>query len=149
MVWSHDSWIYYYICIQCLSPLTLWVQIPFRWSILDTTLCDKVCQWLATGQWFSLGTPVSSTNKTDRHDITEILLKVVLNTINPYLKPTSVNKAAQYNPSKPNFGTEKKWLYKICRSRLSVWSVMVIVLQLSKDNSLKTWCLLCKSVMLM
>ena len=25
--------------------------------------------------------PVSSTNKTDRHDITEILLKVVLNTI--------------------------------------------------------------------
>jgi hypothetical protein len=29
-----------------------------------------------TGQWFSLGTPVSSTNKTDHHDITEILLKV-------------------------------------------------------------------------
>jgi len=27
----------------------------------DTTLCDKVCQWLATGLWFSLGTPVSST----------------------------------------------------------------------------------------
>ena len=21
---------------------------------LDTTLCDKVCQWLAAGQWFSL-----------------------------------------------------------------------------------------------
>jgi hypothetical protein len=35
-----------------------------------------------TGQWFSTGTPVSSTNKTDRHDITEILLKVALNTIN-------------------------------------------------------------------
>ena len=31
--------------------------------------------------WFSLGTSVSSTNKTDHHDITEILLKVVLNTI--------------------------------------------------------------------
>jgi hypothetical protein len=28
-------------------------------------------------------TPVSSTNKTDRHDITEILLKVALNTIIP------------------------------------------------------------------
>jgi hypothetical protein len=27
------------------------------------------------GRWFSPGTPVSSTNKTDRHDITEILLK--------------------------------------------------------------------------
>ena len=33
------------------------------------------------GAWFSLGTPVSSTNKTDRHDITEILLKVAFNTI--------------------------------------------------------------------
>ena len=31
------------------------------------------------GWWFSPGTPVSSTNKTDRHDITEILLKVALN----------------------------------------------------------------------
>ena len=30
--------------------------------------------------WFSPGTLVSSTNKTDCHDITEILLKVVLNT---------------------------------------------------------------------
>jgi hypothetical protein len=37
--------------------------------------------WLATGRGFPPGTPVSSTNKTDRHDITEILLKVVLNTI--------------------------------------------------------------------
>ena len=45
-------------------------------GVLDTTLCDQVCQWLS---------PVSSTNKTDRHDIIEILLKVALNTINPNL----------------------------------------------------------------
>jgi hypothetical protein len=32
-----------------------------------------------TGLWFS---PVSSINKTGRHDITELLLKVALNTIN-------------------------------------------------------------------
>jgi hypothetical protein len=31
--------------------------------------------------WFSPGTPVSSTNKTDRLDIAEILLNVALNTI--------------------------------------------------------------------
>ena len=31
---------------------------------------------------FFPGTPVSSTNKTDHNDITEILLKVALNTIN-------------------------------------------------------------------
>jgi hypothetical protein len=34
-----------------------------------------------TGRWFSPGPPVSYTNKTDHHDITEILLKVALNTI--------------------------------------------------------------------
>ena len=31
---------------------------------------------------FLKGTPVSTTNRTDSHDITEILLKVALNTIN-------------------------------------------------------------------
>ena len=45
---------------------------------IDTTLCSKVYQGLATGQWISMGTPVSTTNKTDRHDITEILLKMTL-----------------------------------------------------------------------
>jgi len=40
----------------------------------------RVCQWFATDQWFSTGTPVSSTNKTDCHDITETLLIVALKT---------------------------------------------------------------------
>jgi hypothetical protein len=55
--------------------------IPAPVRCTHTTLCDKVCQWLATCRCFSPGTPVCSTNKTDRHDITEILLKVALNTI--------------------------------------------------------------------
>ena len=64
------------------------------YSIFDqgevyTTLCDKVCQWLATGLWSSPGPPVSSTNKTDRHDIAEILLKVALNSIKQTYKQTS------------------------------------------------------------
>ena len=50
-------------------------------GVLDTTVCDKVYQWLVAGQWFSLGTQVSSTNKTDNHGITDILLKVALNNI--------------------------------------------------------------------
>ena len=45
-----------------------------------TTLCGKVCLLLAAGWWFSPGTPVSFTNKTERHEITEILLNVALNT---------------------------------------------------------------------
>jgi len=67
------------LCNQCLLPLMLWVRISIRTRC--TTLCDKVCTWLATGRWFSPGSPVSSTNKTIRNDITEILLKVALNTI--------------------------------------------------------------------
>ena len=50
-------------------------------DILDTTLCDNVYQWLVAGWWFSPSTPVSSSNQTDRHDITEILLKVALDII--------------------------------------------------------------------
>jgi hypothetical protein len=38
--------------------------------------------WLGTGQWFSPGTSIPSTNKTDCHNVTYILLKVALNTIN-------------------------------------------------------------------
>jgi hypothetical protein len=41
---------------------------------------DKVYQLLAQDRWFSPSTPVSSTTKTGRHDIAEILLKVALNT---------------------------------------------------------------------
>jgi hypothetical protein len=37
---------------------------------------------IAHGRWFSAGTPASSTTKTGHHDITEILLKVALNTKN-------------------------------------------------------------------
>jgi hypothetical protein len=41
--------------------------------------------------WFSPGGAVSSTNKTDLHDITEILLKVALNAINQ-IKPKNAVK---------------------------------------------------------
>ena len=76
---------------QCLSPLMLWVGISIRARC--TTLCDKFVSDLRQVSGFlrvlrfSPGTPVSSTNKTDCHDITEILLKVALNTINQP-KPT-------------------------------------------------------------
>ena len=42
-----------YLRSQYLSPLTLWVRIPIRRGVLDTTLSDKVCQSLASGWWFS------------------------------------------------------------------------------------------------
>jgi hypothetical protein len=81
--WSYGSWIYNHLCNQFLSPLMLWVRI------LIGARCT-ICQWLVAGRCFSPGTPVFSTNKTDRHNITEILLKVALNTINK-TKPNSAN----------------------------------------------------------
>ena len=83
--WWYGSWIHNYLCNRCLSPLMLWVQILLM--VRCTTLCDQICQWLAAGQWFSPCPPVSSNNKPDRHDITEILLKVALNTIKPTNQP--------------------------------------------------------------
>jgi len=48
------------------------------------SICDKVCQCLAACLWFSPGTSFSLINKTYGHNITEILLKVALNTTTTY-----------------------------------------------------------------
>ena len=85
--WSYGSWIYNYICNPSLSSLMLWVRIAIRARC--TTSCNDVCQWLATGRWFSPGPPGSCTNKTDRQDIPEILLKVALNIITLTFKQTN------------------------------------------------------------
>ena len=89
--WSYGSWIYNYLCTQCLSPLMFWLRMSVRARC--TTLSDTVCQWLSPGRRFSPRTPVSSTNKTDRHDIGEILLKVVLNSI----KQTNKHQTDDYD----------------------------------------------------
>jgi hypothetical protein len=68
--WWHGSLIYNYLCNQCLSPLMLWVGMSIRTRC--TTLCDNVCLWLASGRWFSSGPPVSSSTKSDCHDIADI-----------------------------------------------------------------------------
>ena len=60
----------------------------YRTSIVTNTLVWIVSDVFyiatpryATGRWFSLGPPISSSNKTDHHDITALLLKMSLNTI--------------------------------------------------------------------
>jgi hypothetical protein len=66
--------------MMCSDLRQTYKQTLLRRGALDVALSDKVCQWLVTVRWFSPRTPVSSTNKTDRHDIAEILVKVVLTT---------------------------------------------------------------------
>jgi hypothetical protein len=70
--WSYGSWIYNYLCNQCLSPQTLWVWILLSRGVLYMINLSVTCSR-------SVVSLVFSTNKTDCHDITEILLKVALN----------------------------------------------------------------------
>ena len=67
-----------------LSPIRRGFVLSFvnykKWCTRLAATSDKVYQLLAQGQWFSPGTPTSSTTKTGCHDIAEILLKVALNT---------------------------------------------------------------------
>jgi len=69
-----------------ISPIVLNHRLHYEWLTClkypEKTTNLSQDQWLWTGPWFSADTLVSSSNKTDCHDITEILLKVVLNTIN-------------------------------------------------------------------
>ena len=76
--WSYGSWIYNYLCNQCLSPTKVWIRIP---------LMARCTRYNIMWKCLSVN-PVSSTNKSDRHDRDEILLTVALNTVlyPPWLK---------------------------------------------------------------
>ena len=67
-----------------VDGFTLLVQsVPITTKVVSLIPTHgEVYSILAAGLWFSQTTPSSSTNKTDHHNTTEILLKVTLNTIN-------------------------------------------------------------------
>ena len=75
--WQLPKILFYCVMKTCNSNTTK-IEISVDMLHAIQLPVQAVCQWLVVGQWFSL---VSSTNKTDRHNITEMLLKVVLNTI--------------------------------------------------------------------
>jgi hypothetical protein len=128
---------------------------PRSWrGVLDTTLCNKVCQWLATGRWFSPIIPVSNTNKTDSHDITEILLKVALTKPKPpWGSKIHIIQTKKPNPALPltinilprHYSTEPvlfSAVFNVCLYLLS------LEMQLSEEgpiNRLNSTTLLCPS----
>jgi hypothetical protein len=68
------------------------------WTTYVIFASNKVYQLLAHGLWFSPGTQASSTTKTGRHDIAEILMKVALNTINQkQIQEEHVNTLPSWN----------------------------------------------------
>ena len=62
--WSYGSWIYNYLSNQCQSLLMFWVRISIRARC--TTL--SVCQWLATGRWFSPSPPPIKLTASPRYN---------------------------------------------------------------------------------
>ena len=64
-----------------------------------TAASDQVYQLLAHGRWFSPGTPASSTTKTGRYDIAEILLKVALK---HQKSNQSINQSIEFSIFLPN-----------------------------------------------
>jgi len=105
---------------------------PRSWRcVFDTTLCNTVYLWPATDLWISPRIPVSSTSKIDRHDITEILLKVALNTINQ----TMMCKGGI---------TVELWLcainyQSILRSCWSSYNVLQVLAKWKESAILKKW----------
>jgi hypothetical protein len=80
-----------------LNHACSFVLLKYKKGALDSQpQVEKVCQLLALGRWFSPGTPASSTTKTGRHDIAEILLKVALkHQKSNQIKSTQVMKLIQ------------------------------------------------------
>ena len=83
------SWFHYFVDLQLpvqSMPITTKVvssnPVHGEVYLIQYYVIKFVSDLRQLGRWFSPDTPVSSTNKIDRHDITEILLKVALNTIN-------------------------------------------------------------------
>ena len=87
---------------------------------------DKIYQLLAHGQWFFPGTPASSTTKTGRHDVDEILLKVALNTINQksinQIYWWTISSRGYDSPSRQHVGTDVVIIYSFaCYLRNKSW----------------------------
>ena len=108
-------------------------------GVLDTTVCDKVCRW------FSPGTPeISSTNKTYRHNIAEILLKVELSTLTLTLTFNNSPNHDQQNFSNSlntkKGGDHDLWSWKYRNQIVNIkWSCKmdwnIILMQLMQYNT--------------
>jgi hypothetical protein len=66
--------------MRCLQLLTIFCHFEI-YQYLLLTVGRHGRDHIAAGQWFFPSSLVSHIDKTGRHDITEILLKVALNTI--------------------------------------------------------------------
>jgi hypothetical protein len=108
--------------------INIWLPVIIYYISINI-MWYKVCQWLATGRWFSPGPPVSSNNKTDRYDITEILLKVDLNNkpMEPPRNDTSIILLISVIICLCLVQFTDWWIGKLFRTLLLVLSLLLIL----------------------
>jgi hypothetical protein len=90
-------------------------------------------------------TPVSSTNKAERHDITEILLKVALNTItqnSPYVWEFYIGFFQLSKAENRNLNEDKDTLDKQFINNDAVWSILEFVVSNITGNTQWENCIL-------
>ena len=128
--WSYGSWIYNYLCNQCISLLKLRVWILLIVRILNTTLCDKVCQWLAAGQWFS--PPIKR-----RPQYNWNMVKRVVKHHNPYPDSRTDLLCVQWQTTcisnKQKLLKTKLTIFFICNNKLVAW-YSIYHTELEKNN---------------
>jgi len=96
--WSYDSWIYNYLCKQCLSPLKLWVRTSFMARCtLQLYVIKFVCD-LRQVSGFLQVLHVSSTNKTKCHSIAEIFFESGIKQHIPILEKLVSNRCMLVSP---------------------------------------------------
>jgi hypothetical protein len=85
---SRDCMVIGFTTTYAINAYHHWCEFEFRPGRGVQHYMTQFVSDLRRARWFSLGPPVSSTNKTDHHDIAEILLKVALYTIKQTNKQT-------------------------------------------------------------
>ena len=113
------------------------------WTRIVTT-SDKAYHLLAHDKWFPPATPASSTTKTGRHDIAEILLKVALRhqkSINDQLKqltmfvcqtnnwlPSNTKHALYYPHGRVRSVYDDEWFFKMKMNDLDYVHVHLVII---------------------
>jgi hypothetical protein len=77
--WCNNSWIYNYLCNQCLSPPKLWIRTRWWRDVLNTTFYDS-WQWFASGlcellsQTVRVGIYSTTTEKSRNRNLAKVVL---------------------------------------------------------------------------
>jgi hypothetical protein len=112
-------------CNQCLSPLMLWVLIPLRQGVLNTTLCDKMnCKLMLTYDTPALRQTGSTRNLTGQKTLPTIWVPIWSLCPNIRCLPSIVaEKNATKNGHIQNVCSMCIKINKVSKQEVGIWCV--------------------------